>query len=808
MDAALEHLPVGLIAIGPQGETLYVNATFTEMSGYDLSDFPDISTGISLFCPEPELRSKAQESWSRTRDMEGNSDSLTVKIRSGETRLFRFTSVALADGVVVVTVQDETDARLALDENLRSRHFMGKAQALSGIGSFEIDLQGGGLSFSDHMYSLFGLEPGVPLPLVTETIAKWIHPDDQSDVSAALETLVNTGRPVDVHFRILSGEGRVRMLHTVAELEVVHGRKLIFGASRDVTLETRAREELAQREQYYRSLFENTGTALAIFGNDMVIRECNSRFVDLTGYSSRELVGFKKWSDFVAPEDIGRLVRWHEQRTQEKGKGSSDRIFEFTLMNRRGEPKRIHAQVSTIPSTQYRIASLIDISKRTASERITRTLYGIARAMAASDTLEELFGQIHEGLGGVVQATTFGIALKDETGLSLVYSSCLKELQDSACGGCREFMASVAQDAVVGGIPFLRTFVDFPGVEHISGKASLMASPLRVGNRIIGAVCVAHQANPEQFTQKDLELMEAVSDQAAQAVDRRMYEQALTRLNEDLEFTVRQRTQELMVKAQELEQVNVRLMELDKVKSQLISSVSHELRTPLTSILGFAKLSQKLVDRLPTALSGPGQGTAEIERIKFNLDVVSEESKRLTRLINDFLDLEKIESGRVVWRDQMVDASGILSQVAETAKGFFQDKPEVRFQASTPGDLPGVRMDPDRLHEVVLNLVSNAAKFTAQGEVELKAGVNNGYLRIEVSDTGPGIPESEQERIFDAFHTLGGEDLPEGKTPGTGLGLAIVKKVMDHYQGKVSVQSQMDRGSVFTLQIPLPCPAE
>ncbi|MEW5774877.1 MAG: PAS domain-containing sensor histidine kinase [Thermodesulfobacteriota bacterium] len=282
-------------------------------------------------------------------------------------------------------------------------------------------------------------------------------------------------------------------------------------------------------------------------------------------------------------------------------------------------------------------------------------------------------------------------------------------------------------------------------------------------------------------------------------------------LNRHLEQLVLSRTRdlaekakELEAKASELEEANSRLRELDRMKSDFLSSVSHELRTPLTSVLGFAKLIRREFGRAmdlrqdevcPVPLD-------KAERIDKNLDIIVQESHRLTNMINDVLDLTKIEDGRVEWRDAPLHPDRALERAARAAAGMAAEKPGLSLATSLAPDLPLIVADQDRIHQVLMNLVSNAIKFSDTGEVVLAATPDGTMVRFTVSDQGPGIPAEDLERIFDKFHQSSQGDILLGKAKGTGLGLPICKEIVTRYAGRIWAESAPGQGSTFHFTLP------
>ncbi len=290
---------------------------------------------------------------------------------------------------------------------------------------------------------------------------------------------------------------------------------------------------------------------------------------------------------------------------------------------------------------------------------------------------------------------------------------------------------------------------------------------------------------------------------------RKRAERRLDVLIRHLKTAVVDRTKKLSVKANELEEANRRLLELDHMKSAFLSSVSHELRTPLTSILGFSKLIQKDFERsfLPRT-EADHEAVRRAERIQHNLGIIAGEGERLTRLINDVLDLSRIESGRMVWNDQLLDPAATLAKAVDAVRGQFEQNPLVRLVVALPSDLPAIRMDPDRLIQVMLNLLHNAAKFTPSGEVSLSARhlPENGLIRVRVEDTGVGVASENLERIFDKFQQVKTGPTLADKPKGTGLGLAICRQIVTHYGGRIWAESSPGKGARITFDLPLSGP--
>jgi len=288
--------------------------------------------------------------------------------------------------------------------------------------------------------------------------------------------------------------------------------------------------------------------------------------------------------------------------------------------------------------------------------------------------------------------------------------------------------------------------------------------------------------------------------------ERKRAEDELAEMNRQLERLVAERTIDLEHKALELQQANLRLKELDQLKTAFLSSVSHELRTPLTSVLGFAKLIHRDFCKVFLPQTPCSDNLAKMgDRICTNLDIIVHEGERLTRLVNDFLDLTRIEAGRMNWNEQQINPSQVLEHATRAVTGLYAQNQELELVLEVPDNLPTMTIDPDRITQVVINLLNNAAKFTSKGHVILRAELDStcDAIKIQVEDSGTGIPAEDFKKIFTKFHQVKGQVAQDSGVRGSGLGLSISKQIVEHYGGEIHVESEIGRGSTFSVILPL-----
>ena len=254
-----------------------------------------------------------------------------------------------------------------------------------------------------------------------------------------------------------------------------------------------------------------------------------------------------------------------------------------------------------------------------------------------------------------------------------------------------------------------------------------------------------------------------------------------------------QKSLELEAATAELRAANARLQELDRLKDEFMSTVTHELRTPLTSIRA---VSEILLD------------ASEIDpddRRRF-LAIIVKETERLTRLINQTLDMAKIESGNAEWHTSELDVRDVVREAVDATNQLFREK-RVALSVRAAAPVPSVKADRDRLMQVLINLLSNAVKFCPAGigRVEVRVGAAPGAVQVDVQDNGPGISPGDHETIFERFKRLG-DPLDERPT-GSGLGLAISRRIVEHFGGRLWVDSDLGKGATFSFTLPLEAPA-
>ena len=320
------------------------------------------------------------------------------------------------------------------------------------------------------------------------------------------------------------------------------------------------------------------------------------------------------------------------------------------------------------------------------------------------------------------------------------------------------------------------------------GYESVALIPIKIKDKIIGLIQL-NDMRTGMFTENLIEYLEMIAEQIGLAIDNAyQYQQILDDKNQLAKTLneLKETQKQLVERTKELTQANIKLKELDQLKSMFIASMSHELRTPLNSIIGFTDI----------ILEGMSGEISEEQRKQ--LTIVKSSAKHLLALINDIIDVSKIESGKVELYIEEFDLSEIVQDVKDSFT-VAADKKGLKMPLKIPERLV-IKSDERRVKQIIVNLVGNAVKFTDEGKIEIKAVKNDGIIEVSVRDTGIGMRKKDMDKLFGAF-----SQIPiVGRTEeGTGLGLYLSKKIANLLGGEIWAKSELRRGSEFTFTLPL-----
>ena len=324
------------------------------------------------------------------------------------------------------------------------------------------------------------------------------------------------------------------------------------------------------------------------------------------------------------------------------------------------------------------------------------------------------------------------------------------------------------------------------GIQQIGvPAASYLGVPIPVGDENIGVLSVQSTEHENRFNENDLRLLSTIASSVGVALN-----------NATLFEDVRLAKMEAEASGKAAEKAN-------EAKSAFLSTVSHELRTPLTSVLGFAKIIRKRLEEkiFPIVDKKDPKTEKTIGQISENLHVVISEGERLTHLINDVLDLAKIEAGKMEWNQESVSMSEVAERAIAATTSLFDQK-ALKLIKNIDTDLPDITGDRDKLIQVIINLISNSVKFTDKGSVTCTVSQKKDEIVVSISDTGIGIAPGDFGAVFEQFKQVGGDTLTD-KPKGTGLGLPICKEIVEHHGGRIWLESEVGKGSTFSFALPI-----
>jgi signal transduction histidine kinase len=387
-----------------------------------------------------------------------------------------------------------------------------------------------------------------------------------------------------------------------------------------------------------------------------------------------------------------------------------------------------------------------------------------ARALSSSLELDEAFEAFIREVRGFIPFDRIAIVLSEEGSAQVMAVAGVGAERVLPPGSARPIKGTLLEEILQRGKPVYRRDMvqpEYPEEERFRelGLRSRFVTPLYLGARTIGMLSLVRR-EPNAFTEEEMELVGLLGRLVASAVQN--------------------------IRAYEAERKTVEeLRRLSALRADFVSLVSHELRTPMAAVIGSARTLQQRWREL----------TGD-QRESF-LELIAGETGRLATLISDVLDTSRIDAGTFTFRFSDVDLGELVRDSVAAAE---VSSDEVALRADVQEPLPVVRGDPERLRQVLMNLLDNAIKYSPEGdEVHVRAYAEDGRVRVDVRDRGPGIAREDQRLIFEKF----GRVTTGNTRPGTGLGLFIARSIAEAHGGTLEVSSAPERGAVFTLELPL-----
>jgi PAS domain S-box-containing protein len=745
------------IVIAQGEELVFANETFAAMSGYSLDELATV--------PWPRHVAAEERPWvveRARRRLAGETvparyeigmvrkdgSPYTVEVNAGVIEH----GGAAADLVVMRDITERVRAERALRESEAMRDI---AETVAHVGSWRWDMTTRKAVFSPETKRLFEADPadfgGDPWPVIRARV----HPDDLPGVVSDVEECLRAQRAIPMEFRVVLPDGTERIIRSESTVERDESGEptAIVGFYQDITDRRRFERELREANTQLRLVLE--GAEAGVWDWDIADESFvwSPELFELFGLDPEvTAAGFESWNASLHPDDLESANALIKQALDEH----TSLRNEYRVVRPDGEVRWVYALgrgVYDENGAPVRMTGIcLDITDRKRAEQDLRetTAY-----------LENLFDYANAPIivwSPELRVTRFNHAFERLTG----------RRADEVVGEPLEvlFPADRAEESL--------DLVD----RATSGERwDVVEIPIRRADGTVRTVLW----NSATIYDGDGTTRRATIAQGQDITGRKRAEGELKLLNETLEQHVAERTRELV-------EANEQLAEANAAKTLFLRSMSHELRTPLNSVIGFSSI---MMDGLA------GEVTEEQRR---QLAMINGAGRHLLALINDILDLSRIEAGRVNVVAEPLDVAELVGGVMESVGPAAREKGlELRVETCDPPCT--LVSDRTKVHQILLNLVGNAVKYTDSGGVVLRSSCSSGpFFTFAVTDTGPGIPAEEQDRIFGEFtQTLA---QPGERVEGTGLGLAISRALAASLGGMIELTSTVGEGSTFTLVLP------
>ncbi len=578
--------------------------------------------------------------------------------------------------------------------------------------------------------------------------------------------------------------------------ELAESLMTVFGARAAAELErNRADDAVRESETRYRAVVECVPYGMAVSVDDKLIY-VNPVGAQFAGAKKPDRLIGRPVLDFVH-EDFREIVRQRRDQMLETGRPAPPMKGKL-----RGPCGEIDAEWSGVPilfgGKPAILNAFRDITENVWAEGLLagekRVLESIARRKPLADVLNEICCFIEhlspEAMSSILLLDQHGKQLWPVAGPKLPesWTRALTPLTIGPDVGSCGSSAFRKEQIIVSDISTDPLWTKYPEYSTAALKCGLRAcwsTPiLAVDGSVLGTFALYYQ-KPRRPSPKELDLIRQVTHLASVAIEHDRAAEALRRARDELELRVQERTAELV-------RANERLEELDRLKSEFLASMSHELRTPLNSIIGFTGILQQ-------GFAGPVN-----EEQKKQLGLVFGSAKHLLSLINDLLDLSRIEAGKAEIEHEPFNFVEVVHEVIDNLAPMANQK-KLRLISDLPGPRIDMVGDRKRCFQVLLNLANNAVKFTHCGEVKIIVHVDATNLRVCVADTGIGIKPEQMGLLFEAFRQA--DSSARRMYEGTGLGLHLCRRLLNLMDGTINVESTYGEGSWFTFVLPLRLPS-
>jgi two-component system, sensor histidine kinase and response regulator len=761
--SAFDHAPTGITLVSPTGGFLQVNKSFCGIVGYPEEellalDFQSITQADDLAASQKMMRQLLAGEFTTVQLEKRYIHKLGHEV-------FALTHLSLVPDAqgkplyVIAQIQDISERKRA-EEALRESEERYRELVENGQGLIcTHDLNGKLLSVNPAAAQALGYAPS---EMVGKSLIEFISPTVQPAFDHYLK-LIAAEPSINGLMNLITKEGEERVWR-YRNSRIEGQRKVyVLGHAQDITERMQAENALRQSEEKYRELIENANDIIYTINLSGGFTSMNRAGERMTGYTREEALRMNI-ADVIQPDDAERV----RQRIAKNLAGAGAPDFELEIFAKDGSSvtmdisSRLILQDGAVVGIQG-IGRDITERKRAEAERLI--ISEIVQGIVTTSNLDELLKLTHNSIRKLLYAENFFVRLYDLTSSLMSFEFWADKFdrvpEPRPIGtGFSSYVLRTGQPILLTEATKNRMYEQGEVEKSGTDSASWLGVPLRTPSGTIGVIVVQHYEEAGAYTQRDLEFLSAVGDQIAMAIERKRGER-------------------------ELEQARDTALESARLKSEFLANMSHEIRTPMNGVIGMTGLL------LDTDLDDEQRDCAE---------TIRSSGDALLTIINDILDFSKIEAGKLQFEtldfDLVNAVEGAVELLAERAGNKRIELASLIHRDVTKE----LRGDPGRLRQVLTNLLGNAVKFTEQGEVIVQAEKESEtdsdiVIRFTVSDTGIGIDEAAQQRLFQAFTQADGSTTR--KYGGTGLGLAISRQLVELMGGEIGVISEPGKGSTF-----------
>jgi len=628
---------------------------------------------------------------------------------------------------------------------------------------------------NDQLCKILGRKPE---EIISHDFREFLDKDSKKIVE---DRYVRRQREEDVlsnyEFNIVRKDGEIRRVE-ISSTIVIDSKGLIWtiGQLLDITERKRTEESLRSSEERYRTLFMSSPVETIIVDMDgkilafnKAIEESNTRLPETESLMYVDYAckyKFDLHSELIDCIKSGIIKKYTDLEY-----GDNHEFFNITIA----------------PYYDGAIIISENITERKRAEQVQRVLYNVTKEVSITDNLEELIVQIQKELKPIIDTSNYYVAFHDKETNAITFPYYADEYDKFTMipsGKSLTHYVIETKKPLLANIEVKKRLVREGKLEHVGSITKVwLGVPLKVEGQVTGVLAVQSYSDENAFDESDMEILEYISSQLGVLIYRKKAEQEL--LSQNYEYASLNKEYETQNKLLTL--AVSKAEESDRLKSAFLANMSHEIRTPMNGILGFSELLKE------PGLSGEDQS-------KY-ISVIEKSGARMLSTINDLIEMSKLEAGQMIVSISEVKVNEQLEYIYNFFKPELEGKGlQFTYSKSVSESEVIINTDGEKLYGIMTNLVKNAIKYTNEGSIEFGCSLKENFAEFFVKDTGIGISDDRQQAVFERFVQA---DISKSKPfEGSGLGLAISKAYVELLGGKIWVESEEGKGSIFYFTIP------